>query len=766
MQNIKEYLATKLNEEQLKAALHTDTSSLILAGAGSGKTRTLTYKIAYLMFAMNIRPNNILAVTFTNKAANEMKERLVELADEIGNLDFGSEEGEKNSEPGTLNSTHGNDSINDFLDFVEETSKDKNKSGYTMNDFKWIGTFHSVFLKILKEDIDRLGMKYDKNFSIIDSDDSQKMMRDILKKFGLNETFKPQEAKGFISKQKNNGFDPKMFESKVDSDYDQNIGKVYVEYQKELEKSNMLDFDDLLLLPYLLFKKDAEILKKWKNKFMYIMVDEAQDTNWIQFELMKMLSGNNGNITLIGDDYQSIYGRRGALMENFLNVKKYWPDIQMFKLQINYRSRPHIVTAGNHIIKNNIKQYEKDVHAHRKEDGKITVFCHNSEMDEAANIIDLISKMKDNGKIGKWGDVSILYRTNAQSSPFEQVLVQEGIPYKIRGAYKFFDRKEVKDILAYVKYLANNNDSVSLKRIINVPNRKIGKTTFEKLEEYATVNGLTLHEVIENIDSIPEKITPQAKNGIMEFKKVIHEITDHWEKYAVADAIEKITKSIKYKDYLIKEHGSEDAAMEKFENIGQLINLASKYVGNGLEAVRQFMEEITLLTDVASDTDPNSDAIKLMTTHSSKGLEFPFVFVAGLEDNVFPLTNAMMESHLLEEERRLMYVAVTRAKDYLFLSHANSRMTWGQTRSNPPSRFIGEIPQDLLKHYDLGSGGSGLGGPTKREKTFDINEGDTVNHKLFGDGYVLEIWNNLAIVKFYNPKFGVRKIEMRFLTVK
>ncbi len=766
MQNIKEYLATKLNEEQLKAALHTDTSSLILAGAWSGKTRTLTYKIAYLMFAMNIRPNNILAVTFTNKAANEMKERLVELADEIGNLDFWSEEWEKNSEPWTLNSTHWNDSINDFLDFVEETSKDKNKSGYTMNDFKWIGTFHSVFLKILKEDIDRLGMKYDKNFSIIDSDDSQKMMRDILKKFGLNETFKPQEAKWFISKQKNNWFDPKMFESKVDSDYDQNIWKVYVEYQKELEKSNMLDFDDLLLLPYLLFKKDAEILKKWKNKFMYIMVDEAQDTNWIQFELMKMLSGNNGNITLIWDDYQSIYGRRWALMENFLNVKKYWPDIQMFKLQINYRSRPHIVTAGNHIIKNNIKQYEKDVHAHRKEDGKITVFCHNSEMDEAANIIDLISKMKDNGKIWKWWDVSILYRTNAQSSPFEQVLVQEWIPYKIRWAYKFFDRKEVKDILAYVKYLANNNDSVSLKRIINVPNRKIWKTTFEKLEEYATVNGLTLHEVIENIDSIPEKITPQAKNGIMEFKKVIHEITDHWEKYAVADAIEKITKSIKYKDYLIKEHGSEDAAMEKFENIWQLINLASKYVWNGLEAVRQFMEEITLLTDVASDTDPNSDAIKLMTTHSSKGLEFPFVFVAGLEDNVFPLTNAMMESHLLEEERRLMYVAVTRAKDYLFLSHANSRMTWWQTRSNPPSRFIWEIPQDLLKHYDLWSGGSGLWWPTKREKTFDINEWDTVNHKLFGDGYVLEIWNNLAIVKFYNPKFGVRKIEMRFLTVK
>jgi len=762
MQNIREYLATKLNEEQLKAALHTDTSSLILAGAWSGKTRTLTYKIWYLMFGLKIRPSNILAVTFTNKAANEMKERLVELAEEMSEIweDSNRMDSSQNSEWQEW------DSIDDFLDFVEQTAPKQNNSWYSINDFKWIGTFHSIFLKILKEDIDKLDMKYDKNFSIIDSDDSAKLLKQILKNLNLNEVFKPKEVKSFISNQKNNWFDAKMFESKINSDYDQNMWKVYTEYQKELEKSNMLDFDDLLLLPYLLFKKDPEILKKWKNKFMYIMVDEAQDTNRIQFELMRMLSGNDGNITLIWDDYQSIYGRRWALMENFLNVKKYWSNIHMFKLQINYRSRPHIVTAGNHIIKNNMKQYEKEVRAHRNEEGKITVFCHNTEMDEAANLIDLIGKMKDNWKIKERWEVSILYRTNAQSSPFEQVLVQEWIPYKIRWAYKFFDRKEVKDILAYIKYLANNNDSVSLKRIINVPNRKIGKTTFERLEEYASQNWLTLHEVIENIDSIPEKITPQAKNGILEFKTTIHEITDNRDKYTVADAMEKIVKWIKYKDYLIKEQWNEEAAMEKYENIWQLINLASKYVWNGLEAVRQFMEEITLLTDVASDNDPNSDAIKLMTTHSSKGLEFPFVFVAWLEDNVFPLTNAMMEENLLEEERRLMYVAVTRAKDHLFLSHSNSRMTWWQTRNNPPSRFIWEIPQDLLKHYDLWSGGSGLWWSTKKEETFDINEGDTVNHKLFGDGYVLEIWNNLAIVKFYNPKFGVRKIEMRFLKVK
>lgn len=764
MQNIKEYLATKLNEEQVKAALHTSTSSLILAWAWSGKTRTLTYKISYLMFGLKIKPSNILAVTFTNKAANEMKERLVELAEEMNEFwedchvsqALDSQWHSKGSEE---------DSMDDFLNEIEQNAPKQKNSWYGLNDFKWIGTFHSVFLKILKEDIAKLELNYDKNFSIIDSDDSTKIIKALLKKHNLNEVFKPNEAKGFISKQKSNWFDAKMFESQISSDYDQNMWKVYAEYQKELEKSNMLDFDDLLLLPHMLFKKDAEVLKKWKNKFMYIMVDEAQDTNWIQFELMKMLSGDDGNITLIGDDYQSIYGRRWALMENFLNVKKYWPDIQMFKLQINYRSRPHIVEAGNHIIKNNTKQYDKTVNAHRNEEWQVTVFSHNSDMDEAANLIDLIVKMKNNGKIKERWDVAILYRTNAQSSPFEQILVQEGVPYKIWGAYKFFDRKEVKDILAYIKYLSNPNDSISLKRVINLPNRKIWKTTLDKLENYADANWLTLHEVIENIESIPEKITPQAKNGILDFKTVIHQIIDEREKYGAAEAMEKIAKSIKYKEYLVKEHGSDELASEKYENIWQLINLASKYVDKWHDAIRQFMEEITLLTDIATSKWDNIDAIKLMTTHSSKWLEFPSVFVAGLEDNVFPLTNAMMESHLLEEERRLMYVAVTRAKDHIFLSYANSRMTWGQTRSNPPSRFIAEIPQELLKQYDLWSGWSWFGGWIKKEETFNINEGDTVNHKLFWDWYVLEVWNNLAIVKCHNPKFGVRKIEMRFLTV-
>ncbi|MCF7834472.1 ATP-dependent helicase [Candidatus Gracilibacteria bacterium] len=759
--NIEEYIASQLNEEQTKAALYIDTPSLIIAGAGSGKTRVLTYKIANLIWGHNIRVNRILAVTFTNKAANEMRERLIKISDEISEKNIDGNKIEKNldSSPVTQNDK-GND-LDNFLNAMNQSQTVATKKSLkSINDLKRIGTFHSIFLKILKEDIDKLGMKYNKNFSIADTNESQQLIRDILKRLNLQEIFKVNEVKGFISNQKNNGNDAKLFLKNINSDYDQSMGKVFEEYQKELEKSNVLDFDDLLLLPYLLFRKNEEVLNKWENKFDYILVDEAQDTNWIQFELMKMMSGKGGNITMIGDDFQSIYGRRGALMENFLNVKKYWPDIVMFKLQINYRSRPNIVHAGNHIIKNNINQYKKEIVPNREGGDKITILIHGSETDEAANIVDMIKKIKDGGKLKGWSNVAILYRTNAQSGIFEQLFIQEGVPYKVYGAFKFFERKEIKDVLAYLKYVLNPSDNLSLKRILNIPNRKIGKTTLDKIEDYAIINGLGLSDILEKIskDQIDLKVTPQAKNGIQDFINLILELTKILEGSRPSEFIETCVKKIKYRDYLIKEEGGETQADEKYENIGQIINMAEKYVEKGEDTLRQFMEEVSLLSDVSETESGDLDAVKLMTIHSSKGLEFPMVFVTGLEDNIFPLANSMMESHLLEEERRLMYVAVTRAKDVLFLSHANSRMTRGQTKMNPPSRFLDEIPMELLKKYDLSSGGSS-------EKTYDVDEGNIVKHKLFGTGYVLEIWKGLAIVKFHNPKFGVRKIECRFLEV-
>jgi len=734
--DIKSYIAKQLNDEQTKAALHTDTSSLIIAGAWSGKTRVLTYKIAYLVRGKKTPIQRILAVTFTNKAANEMRERLLKISEDISKIN-------ESQTPNTEND-------------IQKT----NTYFLSPSSLKWIGTFHSIFLKILKVDIEALEKKYTKNFWILDTNETQTVIKDILKRMNLQDVYKVNEIKWFISTQKNNGIEPKMFISTSKSDYDQHMGEIYEQYQKTLEKANSLDFDDLLMLPYLLFKKNKEIRAKRQNTFDVILVDEAQDTNRIQFELMKIMTEWWTKISMIWDDFQSIYWRRWALMENFLNVKKYRPDIQMFKLQINYRSKPHIVHAGNHIIKNNTNQYQKEIVAHREWDEKITIFSHGSEMDEAANIVDMIKKMKEGNKIKSRGNIAILYRTNAQSSPFEQLFLQEWVPYKVYWAFKFFERKEVKDILSYIKIIVNPADSIWLKRILNIPNRKIWKTTVDGLEEHALLQNVTLMDILSQAikENTTIKVTPQAKKWIQEFLHTIIELQEYIKDNTAAKTIETLVKKIKYRDYLIKEEGSENAADEKFENIGQIINMAEKYIEKWEEALRQFLEEVALLSDISENEKWDIDAIKLMTVHSSKWLEFPIVFVCGLEDYVFPLGNAMMEPKLLEEERRLMYVAVTRAKDVLFLSHAQSRMTRWQTKSNPPSRFLDEIPTELLKKFNLwwdawwNTGGN-------------IEEWDSVKHKLFGTGYVLEVRNNLAIVKFHNPKFWVRKIEMRFLQV-
>ena len=606
-------------------------------------------------------------------------------------------------------------------------------------------------------------MKYTKDFTILDTNDTSSVVKEILKRLNLQDVFKPNEVKGVISKLKNDGMMPSDFLKWVNSNYDETMWKVYEEYQKTLETSNSLDFDDLLLLPYLLFRKEPAILQKWQNSFDYILVDEAQDTNWIQFELMKMMSWWWAKMTLIGDDFQSIYGWRWALMENFLNVKMYWPDIQMFKLQINYRSKPHIVEAWNAIIKNNARQYEKNIKPNRlwTEKDMITIFSHSSDVDEAANTIELIKKMKNTWKFKERWQVAILYRTNSQSSVFESLFIQEWIPYKIWWAFKFFERKEIKDVLAYLRFFLNDRDNLALKRIINIPNRKIWATTWEKIEDYALAKDEAIYDTIKKLrkaEILPDelKLTPQAMTGIKSFIIAMEELKEDLAVENPSDFIEAMVKKINYKDYLIKEEWWEQQAEEKYENIGQLINMASKYIEKWEPTLRQFMEEVSLLSDITENEKWDIDAVKLMTVHSSKWLEFPCVFIVWLEDGIFPLSNATLDPKLLEEERRLMYVAVTRAKDVLFMSYAHSRMTWWQVKNNPPSRFLAELPQNLVKSYDLSWW---LG----NEVTSNISEWDTVRHKLFGVGYVMEVWNNMAIVKFQNPKFWLRKVELRFL---
>ncbi len=766
---LKEYIASNLNEEQTAAALHTNTSALIIAWAWSWKTRVLTYKIAYLIWWKKVPVERILWVTFTNKAANEMKERLVKLWEDIATQEF-SDEKEKPQ------STQWYDDLQDFINSMESTKTSKN---FTLDPrrLKWIWTFHSIFLKILKEDIELLWMKYNKNFWILDADDSAKIIRDIIKRLNVQDLFKPQEVKWFISTQKNNWRTSEDFLLRAWSAQEQNMGRVYQEYEKELEKSNSLDFDDLLLLPYLLFKKDEKILKKRQNAFDYILVDEAQDTNWIQFELMRMLSWSWANITLIWDDFQSIYWWRWALMENFLNVKHYWNDIKMFKLQTNYRSKAHIVAAWNSVIKNNKNQYEKNIVAHREWSDKITVFTHNTDTDEAANIIELIKQMKEKGKLKTWWQVAILYRTNSQSQNFESLFIQEWIPYKIYWAFKFFERKEIKDILAFLKVVNNPFDSVSLKRILNIPNRKIWATSIERLENSASEMWISLYEVLSFVAEVWDskileseswiKLMPAAIGWIVDLMKLVKELQTAVKELNPADLINVILSKVHYKEYLVKEEWSDQLAEEKYDNVGQLINMASKYefwmsnqneevVNSWEDLLRWFLEEVTLMVDTIENSDENSDAVKLMTIHSSKWLEFPVVFIVWVEENVFPLSSSALDPKTLEEERRLMYVAITRAKDVLFISHANSRMTWWQVKLNPVSRFLQEIPDELLKFYDL----TNSSWPVQKSS---ITEWSTVKHKLFWTGYVLEVRNDLAIVKFHNPKFWLRKIELRFL---
>ena len=726
-----DYLATKLNAEQLAAATHISTSSLILAGAGSGKTRVLTYKIAYLIFGHHISVSRILAVTFTNKAANEMKERLIHLSQERN----------------------------------DETKKNwQNVVPLSAHDFRRIGTFHAIFLKILKEDIDQTDFGYSKSFVVYDTDEAMSVIRNIMKDDKAEKTITPKEVKWAISRLKNEGIDYQTYHKHAESQSDYIIAKVYEKYQTQLQISNALDFDDLLLYPYLMFRQYPALLSKWQKRFDYILVDEAQDTNWIQFELMKQLSKSNEewsnrNITLIGDDFQSIYGRRGALMENFLTVHQIRPDIQMFKLQTNYRSRPHIVHAGSHVIKHNTKQYEKTIVPHRSGDDKIVVFNHADESAEAMNIADFIGKLKEQNKLSR-NDFAILYRTNAQSSPFEQVFIREWIPYKIFGGFRFFDRKEVKDIVSYLRYILNPRDNVALKRIINIPSRKLGETTIKKIEDTALLQEVSLHDVLTAIDSIASQFNKPTIDKLKEFTSTINELSSQLTEMTPSMFIKWLLLKIQYaKHILAEEWNNQQAADERMGNIGQLINMAEKYEWVWPETLAQMMDEISLLTDAAAANDEEVESIKLMTVHASKGLEFKYVFVTGMEENIFPLGNARLELKLLEEERRLAYVAITRAQDHLFVSYADSRMQRWQTNYNKISRFIEEIPDDLKKAYSF----SEAGREDLRER---FDEGDAVKHKLFGEGTILEIRWDLAIVKFANPTFATRKVPLRLVEKK
>lgn len=632
-----------LNDRQREAVLHEGGPLLILAGAGSGKTRVLTHKIAYLIEERRIFPGNILAITFTNKAANEMKDR-------IGNL---------------------------LDNNVEDI---------------WMGTFHSVCVRILRRDINRIG--FERSFSIYDRDDQITLMKECIKERNLNkEMYKERSVLSKISELKDSMVHSDTYINENYSDYYlRNIGELYALYEKKLKSNNALDFDDLIIKTVELFRTNPEVLDYYQKKFKYVFVDEFQDTNKTQYELVRLITSKHKNICVVGDEDQSIFGWRGADITNILNFEKDFSSSKIIKLEQNYRSTKKILKVANHVIKNNFDRKDKNLWTDNEEGSQVVVENLLDAQDEAYFVANKIEKLVSDGY--ELSDFAILYRTNAQSRSFEESFMRRNIPYKLVGGLRFYDRKEIKDIMAYLKMIQNPADDISLKRIINVPKRGIGKATIEKIEEYANQIDENMYSVLLEIDNIP-KLSTRAKNNIKTFVDIINKFMAMSEVVSVNEFIEKIVYGIGYIKQLEDEGSIE--SQTRLENIKEFISVAVDFeVNNPDGTLEDFLANVSLLSDV-DKTEDVDNSVTLLTIHSAKGLEFPVVFLVGMEEGLFPISRAIDNESELEEERRLCYVAITRAEKLLFITHSKIRTIYGKTEYSYPSRFLKEMPKDLIE---------------------------------------------------------------------
>ena len=640
-----------LNKEQYEAVTHVNGPLLVIAGAGSGKTRVLTHRIAHLISENGVKPWNVLAITFTNKAAKEMKERIEKI---LG----------------------------------EDIAKDM-----------WVGTFHSVCVRILRREIERLG--FDRNFLIFDTTDSKTVIKECIKELNLDDKlFGDKYLMGEISKAKNDMIDCAQYENMYASDYRLGkVSKVYSLYQDKLRKNNAVDFDDIINHTIKIFKENEEVLEYYQDKFKYVLVDEYQDTNKSQDMLINLIARANQNICVVGDDQQSIYKFRGADITNILNFEKNYNATKIIKLEQNYRSTQKILELANAVIKNNKGNVDKKLWTQNDEGTKPKFFQGSDEYDEANYVISQIKSLKRE-EYYSYSDFTILYRTNAQSRVFEEILMREGIPYKVVGGQKFYERKEIKDIIAYLRVIANTNDNISLKRIINEPKRGIGKTTLEHVEEVATQNDISMFEVIKNIDKYIATRANAALKDFAEFIVKMQEDTSSIEKLT-----SKILKESGYMQMLEAEKTTE--AEGRIENLGEFLNVVIDFENqNADNTLVDFLENLALVTDL-DNIEESQDNVLLMTLHTAKGLEFKNVFMVGMEDGLFPSYRSIGEDEEVEEERRLCYVGITRAKENLFLTCAKARTIFGSTSYAMPSRFLSEVSESLFdgelkkkKQYD------------------------------------------------------------------
>ncbi len=694
-------LLDSLNNKQKEAVENLDGPMLVLAGAGSGKTKVLTTKVAYLLDNRNISPENILAITFTNKAAKEMKERIYKL---VGNRAF----------------------------LIQ------------------ISTFHSFGLKLLKENYKYLG--YDGNFTILDSDDSLSVIKKVMKELDIDSNkYNYRAIRNVISNNKNEMVDPIEYHKFVHNDFDEVAEKVYLEYEKSLKRSNAIDFDDLLILPLKLFNENIDILKKYQEKYKYVFIDEYQDTNTPQYLLSKMICNKYKNITVVGDNDQAIFTWRGANYKNILNFEKDYKDSKVVILDENYRSTKNILKAANNVIRNNKIRKEKNLWT-ENEDGKlISYYKAFDEKDESDFVVKEIKKKISEGV--NPNDICVLYRANAQSRTLEESFLSNNISYRIVGSYAFYNRKEIKDLISYLKLIHNEKDDVSLLRVINYPKRGIGNKTIENLSIIARSNNTSLYESI-------------SSGKELEFKKIIEELKKDKDKMSLTDFIDLVLIKSGIKKDLEEEKTLE--ADIRLENLEEFKSITKSFEENeGLTSLDDFLDELSLVSDVSdSKNDSDEEKITLMTMHAVKGLEFDYVFVVGFEEGIFPHNNSMESSEDLEEERRLCYVAITRAKKQLYLINARSRLLFGKVSSNIPSRFINEIGMDMLDEIKK-EGLFSLNKKIDKEKMMtdnDLSVGDLIVHEKYGSGVVINIEGVIATISF--TKSGVKKLLKNHKAIK
>lgn len=720
-----------LNDRQCEAVKHTEGPLLITAGAGSGKTKVLTCRIAHLL-ELGVAPYRILAITFTNKAAKEMKERVTNL---VG----------------------------------------------AQADSIWLSTFHSFCAKLLRFEVDGFH-GYTRNFTIYDSSDQLVLVKDCLKKLNLDDKqFTPRSVLGTISSAKNVLMDAKVFAAKASDFYEQKVADVYALYQEKLRENNAVDFDDLLFLAVRLLQENEEVREKYQSRFQYILVDEYQDTNHAQYALTKILAARWRNICVVGDADQSIYAWRGADIRNIIDFTRDYPDAASIKLEQNYRSTKTILHAANAVIDNNESRPKKTLWTENPTGNKIIHYQAQTEHDEADYIAGVIYNRHEISH-EPYGDMAILFRTNAQSRVLEEKLMRYAIPYTMVGGTKFYDRKEIKDVLAYLRLLYNPEDSLSLTRIINVPKRNIGATTMEHVAAYAEEQGISLFEALSSTDEIP--VTKRARTSLENFAAMIFDLLNDIEGKDVLSLIETVIKQTGYGDMLDKEAEHDPQGESRKENVGEFLSVAKDYMDSNPDGnLQDFLENVALVSDV-DDFESSNSKVTLMTLHAAKGLEFPVVFLTGLDEGLFPHSRTLLDPAQVEEERRLAYVGITRAERQLYVTNATTRTMYGRISAYMPSRFLAEIPPQLMEDYHRKSAmpqsrttavpgkqrvsiltkpvASSL--PKKHAVTDTFAKGDKVRHKIWGIGTVLDVIGegpNMQM-KIQFPTKGVRQVVVKY----